>query len=89
MENKLIYIAVDDDGCVLNVNINRDDCEKFVMDYYGINPDKTYSSPSICNGFTKIDYRHFEDDLEGYWTFLDNGKNYRVNLWCKILNEKE
>ena len=85
---QLVYVAIDSsDGEVFNVNTNRDDCEKFVMDWFGINPDGNYTAPSIYYGFTKIEYREIEGDLEGYWIFVEDGKNYRVDLWCKCLNE--
>ena len=87
MEN-LIYIAIDDDGTVLTVNTNRDNIKDFVFDYYGINPNKEYSHPSICKGFKKIEYSEFEDDLIGYWIFETDGEENRVNLWEKLLNEK-
>lgn len=88
MEKQLIYCAVLDDGTVMSVNTSRKDCEDFVMDYFGINPNKTYSKPSEYIGFTKIEYSEFEDDLEGYYKFSDEGEITRVNLFTKILNEK-
>jgi len=84
----LIYVAVDEDGEVLTVNESRDDLEAFVMEYFGINPNKYYSHPDECLGFTKIQYSEFEDDLEGYWLFRSTDLVItRVNLWCKQLNE--
>ncbi len=86
---KLIYVAVREDGDVLNVNESRDVLEEFVMDWFGINPNINYSQRDECLGFTKIEYSEFEDDLVGYWLFKDNDENItRVNLWCKELNEK-
>jgi hypothetical protein len=90
---KLVYVAIDEDGDVLHVNESRDALEYFVMDCFGINPDRKYNQPDECLGFTRIEYSEFEDDLVGYWKFKDtmDGKGVnvtRVNLWCKELNER-
>ncbi len=87
---KLIYVAVHEDGDVLCVNTSRSEVEEFVMDWFGINPNKNYTHPCINLGFTKIQYSEFEDDLEGYWIIDDEKfkEKTRVNLWCKTLNEK-
>lgn len=86
---KLVYVAVDEDGDILHVNESRDALEYFVMDCFGINPDREYNQPDECLGFTKIEYSEFEDDLEGFWLFRSvDLVTTRVNLWCKALNER-
>jgi hypothetical protein len=89
MEKQLLYCAVlEDDGTIISVNTSRKDCEEFIMDYFGINPNKTYTDPSEFIGFTKIEYSEFEDELEGYYIFSNGTEKTRVNLFTKILNEK-
>ena len=87
---KMVYVAIDEeDGDVLCVNTSRAELEAFVMDYFGINPNKNYSQPAECLGFTKIEYREIPGDYEGYWKFkTDDNIESRVNLWCKTLNER-
>ena len=87
---RLVYVAIDEeDGDVLCVNTSRDELEEFVMDYFGINPNKNYSQPAECLGFTKIEYRESPGDFEGFWKFKgDDNIESRVNLWCKTLNER-
>ena len=88
---QVVYVAVDEeDGDVLCVNTSRNELEAFVMDYFGINPNKNYSQPEECLGFTKINYSEIDGDLEGYWVFEDQQlkTKTRVNLWCKTLNER-
>jgi hypothetical protein len=59
------------------------------MDWFGINPNKNYSQPAECLGFTKIEYRETPGDFVGFWKFkTDDGIESRVNLWCKTLNER-
>lgn len=87
MNKQLIYVAVDADGEVLTVNTSRELCTAYVMDFFGINPNKNYRKPAICEGYTKIDYSEFEDDLDGYWIFEDDGEKTRVNLFNKILDQ--
>ena len=84
--NKLIYIASDTEGNVLTVNTSRELCEAYVMDYFGINPNKHYDKPAICEGYTKIQYSEFEDDLDGYWFFNDGGQIIRINLFNMIID---
>ena len=88
---KLVYVAIDEeDGDVLCVNTSRDELEAFVMDWFGINPNKNYSQPEECLGFTKINYSEIDGDLEGYWVFEEQQlkTKTKVNLWCKTLNER-
>ena len=88
---KLVYVAIDEeDGDVLCVNTSRSELEAFVMDWFGINPNKNYSQPEECLGFTKINYSEIDGDLEGYWVFEEQQlkTKTRVNLWCKTLNER-
>ena len=88
---KLVYVAIDEeDGDVLCVNTSRSELEVFVMDWFGINPNKNYSQPEECLGFTKINYSEIDGDLEGYWVFEEQQlkTKTRVNLWCKTLNER-
>ena len=88
---QVVYVAIDEeDGDVLCVNTSRNELEAFVMDWFGINPNKNYSQPEECLGFTKINYSEIDGDLEGYWVFEDQQlkTKTRVNLWCKTLNER-
>ena len=85
--NKLIYIASDTEGNVLTVNTSRELCEAFVMDFFGINPNKQYDEPAICEGYTKIQYSEFEDALDGYWFFNDGGQITRINLFNMIMDQ--
>jgi hypothetical protein len=88
---QVVYVAIDEeDGDVLCVNTSRNELEAFVMDWFGINPNKNYSQPEECLGFTKINYSEIDGDLEGYWVFEEQQlkTKTRVNLWCKTLNER-
>jgi hypothetical protein len=88
---QVVYVAIDEeDGDVLCVNTSRVELEEFVMDWFGINPNKNYTQPEECLGFTKINYSEVEGDLEGYWMFEEQQlkTKTRVNLWCKTLNER-
>ena len=88
MKNQLIYIASDTEGNVLTVNTSRELCESFVMDFFGINPNIDYDEPAICEGYTKMQYSEFEDDLDGFWTFTDSdGNKNRINLFNMIMNQ--
>jgi len=87
MNKKLIYIATDVEGNLLTVNTSRKLCEDFVMDFFGINPNKHYDEPAICEGYTKIEYSEFEDNLDGYWLFQDVGQRTRINLFTMIIDQ--
>ena len=88
MSKQLIYIASDIEGTILTANSSRELCELYVMDYFGINPNKHYSTPAIFEGYTKIQYSEFEDDLDGFWTFIDSdGDNTRINLFTMIMDQ--
>jgi hypothetical protein len=85
---KIIYVAVEEDGQVLHVSETKELLEKYVLDWFGINPDKNYSHPDEFLGYFPFDYPEFEDDVKGYYTFKDSsGKLTRVYLWEKVLNE--
>jgi hypothetical protein len=88
----LVYVAVLRDITlsvdeVLTIQTKRENLEKFVKDYYGINEDKKYNSPAEYLGYTKIEYSEFEDDLEGYYTFKDGDEITKVYLFTKTLDE--
>lgn len=86
--SKLIYIAIDkDDGTVISANSTFELCEARVMDYFGINPNKDYSLPAKCEGYTKIQYSEFEDDLDGYWIFKDDDVTSRINLFNVVIDQ--
>jgi hypothetical protein len=88
MSKQLIYIAVDTDGTVLTANTSRELCEAYVMDYFGINPNKHYSTPAKFEGYTKIEYSEFEDDLDGFWIFIDSDSDKtRINLFNMIIDQ--
>lgn len=86
--SKIIYVAVEDDGQVLCINECPSNLEKYVLDYFGINPDKTYPKPEKYLGYFPFEYSEFEDDVKGYYSFEDeDGKVTRVYLWEKFLNQ--
>lgn len=87
MNKQLIYIAVDMDGRVLTVNTSREKCEYYVMDFFGINPNKQYAQSAIFEGYHKIHYTEFEDELEGYWIFRCNDTSEKVNLFITTLDK--
>ena len=87
MNKQLIYIAVHSDGTVLTVNTSRELCEYYVMDFFGINPNIQYNETSVFEGYHKIEYSEFEDDLDGYWIFVYGEKTERVNLFNMTMDK--
>lgn len=92
MKTQLVYVAVlkdEDFTCdeVLTVQVDKGKLEDYVKDYYGISDVKEYSKPAKYLGFTKYEYSEYEDDLEGYYKFEDDGEIRKVYLFCKVLNE--
>lgn len=87
---KLVYIALLRDielSCdeVLICTEDKKRLETVVMDYFGISETKKYDKPAEYLGFTKIEYGEFEDDVEGYYKFKDEGEISRVFLISKVL----
>ena len=87
MNNQLIYIAVHSDGQVLTVNTTRELCEYYVMDYFGINPNRQYTESAIFEGYHKINYSEFEDELDGYWIFKCGEDIHRINLFNMAMDK--
>jgi hypothetical protein len=87
MNTQLIYIAVDMDGTVLTVNTSRELCESYVMDFFGINPNKQYTESAIFEGYHKMHYSEFEDELDGYWVFRCTDRSERINLFITVMDK--
>jgi hypothetical protein len=88
----LVYVAVIRDVTlsvdeVITVQTKRENLEKYIKEYYGISDDKKYTNPAEFLGYTKIEYSEFEDDLEGYYTFKEDGETTNVYLFTKALDE--
>lgn len=78
---------------ILTVQDNFIDLEIFVMNYFGINPNKHYEFVPKYLGFTKIEYSEYEDDVIGYFNFEETYMNPeklidKVYVLQKELNEK-
>ena len=73
---------------VITVQEKFSDLEIFVKDFFGINENKFYTKPAKFLGYKKIEYSEFEDDLEGYFTFDEDGEISEVYVFCKKLNQK-
>jgi hypothetical protein len=89
----LVYVAVLKDNDlsvdeVLAVKTDKEMLSTYVKDYFGISETKTYNKVAKYLGYTKIEYSEFEDDLEGYFTFDDDGEICKVYVFCKVLDEK-
>lgn len=89
----LVYVAVLRDTemtCdeVLCVQTSFERLETYVKEYFGISEINKYDNPGTCLGYTKIEYSEFEDDLDGYFTFDDNGVITKVFVFNKALDEK-
>jgi len=92
MKPQLIYVAVLKDeeltsDEVLTVQTDKINLEIYIKDYFGISNTKKYGTTGEYLGFTKYEYSEFEDDLEGYYTFKEDGEITKVYLFCKVLNE--
>ena len=87
----LVYVAMlkDYDGYsnVMTVQTEKENLETYVKDYFGISDTKHYDNPAEFLGYTKIEYSEFEDDLEGYYKFKQDGEVSEVYVYCKSLNE--
>jgi len=88
----LVYVAVLRDkeltvDEVLTVQVDKSKLEDYIKDYFGISENKEYSKPAEYLGFTKFEYSEHEDDLEGYYTFKEDGEISKIYLFCKYLNE--
>lgn len=88
----LLYVAVlrdteltSDDVMCVQTSFAR--LETYVKDYFGISDTKNYSKPAEFLGYTKIEYSEFEDDLDGFFTFKDDGEITKVYVFNKILDE--
>jgi hypothetical protein len=89
---KLIYVAVvqdsDQEFDVIATYDNKEELEKYIMDYFGINPDKHYDSPAEYLGFTKFSQPDEGSDIcLGYYSFLDMGEKSNVFIYENELNE--
>ncbi len=92
MKKILVYVALlrdieltSDD--ILTVQSELEDIDIIVKDYFGISETKQYIKHAKFLGFTKIEYTEFEDDLEGYYSFDDDGEITKVYIYRKLLNE--
>lgn len=88
----LVYVAIlkDDDYTVnevMCVQTSFAKLETYVKDYFGISDVKKYGKPATLLGYTKIEYSEFEDDLDGYFTFDDDGQITKVYVFNKVLDE--
>jgi hypothetical protein len=88
----LVYIATYKDKDftapeVMCVQTSFERLKTYVFDYFGINETKNYAKPATCLGYTKIQYSEFEDDLDGYFTFDDEGEIAKVYVYNKVLDE--
>ena len=88
----LVYVAIlrdteftSDDVMCVQTSFAR--LETYVKDYFGISETKQYNKPAKCLGYTKYEYSEFEDDLDGYFTFDDEGEITKVYVFNKILDE--
>lgn len=89
----LVWIAVlkdDEFSCdeVLCVQTSFDKLEKYVKNWFGISETNYYTTPAEFLGYTKFEYSEFEDDLNGYFTFKDDGQISKVYVFCKVLDEE-
>lgn len=88
----LVYIAVLKDDSftsdeVICAQTSFERLKTYVFDYFGISETKNYPKPAKCLGYTKIEYSEFEDDLDGYFTFDDEGEITKVYVFNKVLDE--
>jgi len=89
----LVYVAVLRDkeltvDEILTVQTDKNKLEEYIKDYFGISETKKYSNHGEYLGFTKYEYSEHEDDLEGYYTFKEDGEISKIYLFCKMLDEK-
>ena len=88
----LVYVAIlrekdftTDEVMCVQTSFER--LKTYVFDYFGISETKKYSNPAKFLGYTKIEYTEFEDDLDGYFTFEEDGEKIKVYVFNKILDE--
>lgn len=88
----LVYVA-----CLRDIELTTDDVmcvqtsfarlETYVKEYFGISEVNKYNKPAKYSGYTKYQYSEFEDDLDGFFTFDDDGEITKVYVWIKLLDE--
>jgi hypothetical protein len=95
MDNKLIYVAVDDEGIVLTVQSSFDKIKEYVLDYYGLENENDSNDEVQFLKYHKIEYSHFEDAKDGYFQFKTNYKFNagnpvieNIHIWNLFLDEK-
>jgi len=89
----IIYIAILRDteltsDEVLCAQSSFENLRTYVFEYFGISDVREYNNPAKFLGYTKFNYSEHEDDLDGYFTFDEDGLITKVYVFNKFLDEK-
>lgn len=94
MDNKLIYVAVDDEGIVLTVQSSFDKIKEYVFKYFGLEDENDSKDEVEFIKYYKIEYSDFVDAKDGFFQFRTNYKYNsnpvieNIHIWNLFLDEK-
>ena len=94
MDNKLIYVAVDDEGIVLTVQSSFDNIKDYVFKYFGLEDENDSKDEVEFIKYYKIEYSDFVDAKDGFFQFRTNYKYNsnqvieNIHIWNFFLDEK-
>lgn len=94
MDNKLIYVAVDDEGIVLTVQSSFDNIKDYVFKYFGLEDENDSKDEVEFIKYYKIEYSDFVDAKDGFFQFRTNYKYNsnsvieNIHIWNYFLDEK-